>query len=325
LIGAAAADYQAMVKCGIAGWIDKELIGSGKFYPADATSSEDRLRFYSSQFPLVEVDSSYYGMPSRKNSELWVERTPPGFTFDVKSFSLFTQHPTNPKALPPEVREGIPADLSAKKSLYLEQLPPEVVDAAWDAFHDALEPLRAAGKLGAVFLQFPPWFYPSTKSLAYIEQCQERMFGFPVAVEFRRRTWLDERHAEGTLQFLRARDIPYVTVDSPQGFETAMQPVFEVTSKRLAVVRFHGRNRKNWNLKGAPPSVRFQHNYSDPELNEWVPRIQAMEEQAAEVHAIMNNNYSNWATANAKRLEELIAEAHRRGPLPGTAGTAGTV
>ena len=295
-----------MVKCGIAGWIDKQLIGSRKFYPPDATTSEERLRFYATQFGLVEVDSSYYGMPAKKNSELWVARTPPGFTFDVKSFSLFTQHPTNPKALPPEIRDGIPAELGEKRSLYLEQLPPDVVDAAWEAFREALEPLREAGRLGAVFFQFPPWFRPSTRSLGYIEQCQERMFGFQVAVEFRQRAWLDERHAAGTLAFLRSRDIPYVAVDSPQGFESAMPPVFETTSRRLAVVRFHGRNWRNWNLKGAPPSVRFQHRYSDEELNEWLPRIRAMEEQVAEVHAIMNNNYSNWSTVNARRLEELL-------------------
>src|SRR3977135_3139969 len=109
-----------MVKVGIAGWIDKELIGSGKFYPPEATSSEDRLRFSARQFPRVEVASSYHGMPARKNSELWVERTPPDFTFDVKSFSLFTQHPTNPKALPPEVREWIPGELAETETLNLE-------------------------------------------------------------------------------------------------------------------------------------------------------------------------------------------------------------
>ena len=198
-----------MVKVGIAGWIDKELIGSGKFYPPEATSSEDRLRFYAGQFRLVEVDSTYHGMPARKNSELWVQRTPPDFTFDVKSFSLFTRHPTNPKALPPEVREGIPTELAAKKSVYLDQLPPEVVDAAWDAFRDALEPLRDSGRLGAVFFQFPPWFYPSTHALSYIEQCQERMYGYLIAVEFRRRTWLDPRHRVGTLEFLRARRLQH--------------------------------------------------------------------------------------------------------------------
>jgi len=305
-----------VIRCGIAGWIDKELIGSKKFYPPGVSSGEERLQYYASQFSLVEADSTYYGMLPKRNSELWVERTPQSFRIDVKSFSLFTQHPTNPKAMPPEIRAGIPADLAARRSVYAEQLPAEVVDAAWDSFRDALEPLREAGRLGAVFFQFPPWFFPSTKSLAYLEQCHERMYGFQIAVEFRHRTWLDDRHAAGTLSFLRARDIPYVAVDTPQGLETSMPPVSECTSNKLAVVRFHGRNHRNWNLKGAPPSVRFQHNYQDSELSEWVPKLQAMEEQAAEVHAIMNNNYSNWSVANARRLEELIAEAHARGEAP---------
>jgi uncharacterized protein YecE (DUF72 family) len=304
------AENGAVVRCGIAGWVDKELIGSRKFYPPGTSSSEDRLQFYASRFPLVEVDSTYYGMPAKRNSELWVARTPPTFRFDVKSFSLFTHHPTSPKALPPEIREELPEDLAGKKSLYLEQLPPEVVDSAWEAFREALEPLRSAGRLGAVFFQFPRWFFPSTRSLSYIEECQERMHGFEVAVEFRKRTWLDEQHAEGTLGFLRARDIPFVAVDAPQGFDTSMPPVHDTTSSRLGVVRFHGRNSSTWNLRGAPPSVRFQHDYSEAELEEWVPRILAMEDAVEEVHAIMNTNYSNWAPKNAKRLEELIAEAH---------------
>ncbi|HKF74519.1 MAG TPA: DUF72 domain-containing protein [Candidatus Dormibacteraeota bacterium] len=303
-----------MVKCGIAGWVDRSLIASRLFYPRGVSSSEQRLNYYSTRFPLVEVDSSYYGMPARRNSDLWVARTPAGFTFDVKSFSLFTLHGASPKALPPDIRAELPAALRERSSVYLERLPPDVVDAAWDAFRDALEPLQAAGKLGAVFFQFPPWFLPTTKSLAHIEECQERMHGFPIAVEFRRGAWLDERHGAGTMAFLRARDIPYVTVDTPQGFESSLPPVAEATSSRLAVVRFHGRNRDNWNISGAPPSVRFQHNYRDAELLEWVPRIEALAQQAQEVHAIMNNNYSNWAAANAKRLGELLAEAHARGP-----------
>ena len=99
------------VRCGIAGWIDKSLIDSKLFYPMNATSSEERLHFYASQFSLVEVDSTYYGMPKPENSELWVARTEPGFTFDVKSFSLFTNHPTKPTALPKDIREELPEKL----------------------------------------------------------------------------------------------------------------------------------------------------------------------------------------------------------------------
>ena len=78
---------------GTASWTDKSLLGSG-WYPKGADSAEERLRFYASRFPLVEVDSTYYFPPSEKNSELWAERTPPDFTFNIKMFSLLTQHPT---------------------------------------------------------------------------------------------------------------------------------------------------------------------------------------------------------------------------------------
>lgn len=304
-----AGDNGPMVRCGIAGWTDRGLIGSRRFYPPGARTSEERLRYYASQFPVVEVDSTFYGLPPRKNAELWVARTPSDFIFDVKSFALFTKHPASPRALPPEIRDELPPSLADRRSVSIEQLPSAVVDAAWEAFRDALTPLRDAGRLGAVFFQYPPWFTPTTGALSYIEECQERMFGFPVAVEFRRRTWMDERHAAGTLAFLRSRDLPYVAVDVPQGFETSMPSIAETTSERLAVVRFHGRNRASWNLRGAPPSVRHRHNYADAELAEWVPRIAAMAESASEVHAIMSNNHLNWATANARRLEELLAEA----------------
>ena len=298
------------MRAGIAGWIDKSLIESGLFYPPGCTSSEERLTFYGTQFPLVEVDSTYYGMPVRKNSDLWVARTPSDFRFDVKSFSLFTQHPTKANALPKEVREGLPLQLQQPgTSFYLDKVPDPVVDAAWDWFRDALEPLRDAGKLGAVFFQFPPWFHPSTKALGYIEQVQERLFGFPIAVEFRTSDWLDERHAEGTLDFLRRRGIPYVAVDTPQGHRTALPPVAEVTSGELAVVRFHGRNRETWDKRGAPPSEKFRYLYSDAELREWVPKIQHLAGETKEVHAVMNNNYSNYSVENARRLDELLTEA----------------
>ncbi|TMD37082.1 MAG: DUF72 domain-containing protein [Chloroflexi bacterium] len=299
-------DPAVTVKAGIAGWIDKSLIDSGLFYPMNAKSSEERLQFYSSQFLLVEVDSTYYGMPKKENSELWVARTPAGFTFDVKSFSLFTNHPTKPMALPKDIRDLLPEKLR-EKNIYVEQMPPELVDESWDRFREALEPLRAAGKLGAVFFQFPPWFLPSSRSLAYVEQCQERMFGFQIAVEFRKPEWLDARHIEGTLAFLRTRDIPYIAVDVPQGHQTSMPPVYDVTSRSLAVVRFHGRNHDTWDLKGAPPNLRFRHEYSDAELAEWVPRIKEMEKSAKEVHAVMNNNYSNYSVKNAMQLEKLLA------------------
>jgi len=294
------------VRCGIAGWIDKSLIDSKLFYPMTVKSSEERLAFYATQFSLAEADTSYYGIPKVEVTERWAARTPEGFLFDVKAFSLFTNHPTKAMSLPPDIREELPANLR-DKNLYVDQIPPELVDAAWDRFRAAVEPLRAAGRLGAVFFQFPRWFVPSSRSLSYIEQVQERMFEFPIAVEFRKPEWLDETHEHGTLSFLRSRDIPYVAVDSPAGHATSMPPVHEVTSSRLAVIRFHGRNHETWDLKGAPPNVRFRYDYPESELAEWVPRIKEMERSAKNVHAIMNNNYSNYSVKNAQKLEELLA------------------
>jgi uncharacterized protein YecE (DUF72 family) len=298
------------VLCGIAGWADKSLIDSKLFYPLSVKSSAERLAFYATQFPVVEVDSTYYGIPKPEAVAAWVAGTPPGFTFDVKSFALFTNHPTRPLNLPPDLREDLPAKLREKKNLYLEHLPDEIVDGCWERFRAALEPLRQAGKLTAVFFQFPPWFLPSSRSLAYVEQCQERMHGFQVAVEFRKPEWLDPRHRDGTLMFLRSREIPYVEVDVPPGHATSMPAFHEVTSSSLAVIRFHGRNHQTWDLKGVPPNVRFRYDYTDGELSEWVPRIKEMERSAGRVHALMNNNYSNYSVKNAQQLERLLEAWH---------------
>jgi uncharacterized protein YecE (DUF72 family) len=293
------------VRCGIAGWVDKSLIDSKLFYPLHVKSSEERLQFYASQFSLVEVDSTYYGIPKPENSELWVARTPADFTFDIKSFSLFTNHPTKPMALPKDIRDELPERLRSK-NIYLEQMPEELLDESWERFRLALEPMRAARKLGAVFFQFPPWFLPSSKALSYIEQCQERMSGIQIAVELRKLDWFDARHVDGTLAFLRSRDIAHVAVDVPQGLATSLPSIAQTTSSKLAVIRFHGRNRETWEIKGAPPNLRFRYEYREDELAEWVPRIKEMERSAQQVHALMNNNYSNYSVKNAHQLERLL-------------------
>src|SRR5687767_14603016 len=128
---------------GTASWTDKSLLASG-WYPAGASSAEERLRFYASHFPLVEVDSTYYFPPSEKNSELWVERTPVDFTFNIKMFSLLTKHPTKPEALYKDMSKP-----EGKKSIYIDDLDAAAVDEVWDRFLSALAPLERAGKLGA--------------------------------------------------------------------------------------------------------------------------------------------------------------------------------
>src|SRR5580658_505203 len=94
------------IRVGTAGWTDKSLIDSG-WYPPDASNPEKRLKYYASQFPLGEVDSTYYALPAERTAEAWASRTPDGFTFNVKAFSLFTRHPTRVAALPADLRPAV--------------------------------------------------------------------------------------------------------------------------------------------------------------------------------------------------------------------------
>jgi len=108
-----------------------------------------------------------------------------------------------------------------------------------------LEPLRAAGKLGALLFQFPHWFPISKANKRYILDCAKRAAPMKICVEFRQPTWMNEENREETLQFLEGHDLPYVCVDMPQGFKSSVPPVVAATSD-LAVVRFHGHNRDEW-------------------------------------------------------------------------------
>jgi len=291
---------------GTSSWTDPTLVKEGGFYPPSAKSAEARLRFYASQFPLVEVDSTYYYPPSERNAELWIERTPPEFTFNVKAYSLLTNHPTRPNSLYADIRETLPAETLEKRSLYREKLPDEAVAEVWQRFHDALMPLHSAGKLGAVLFQFPQWFVISRKNKSYIEECAERLRDFRVAVEFRHETWLSERNREETLGFLEQHDLPYVCVDMPQGFDSSLPPIAEATAKDLSMVRFHGRDPAAWKTKSETASERFRYDYPKEELEEWVPKIDSLAKQTRETHVLMNNCYRDFAVRNARELGDLL-------------------
>lgn len=292
---------------GTASWTDKSLIESGRFYPPTAKTAEDRLQFYASQFPMVEVDSSYYGLPSERNAGLWVERTPEGFVFDVKAFSALTQHPTPLRALPRDLREALPAELQAKKNVYYEDLPSEVRDALWQRFASALLPLDSAGKLGVVLFQFPPWFLPGEESRRYIAKLKERLPQYLPAVEFRNPYWLAEDNLEETLGFLRGLGLPFVCVDEPQGTRASVPPVAASTGP-VALVRFHGRNREAWVKPHVTVAEKYDYLYTAQELQEWVPRIERLAGEARETHAIMNNCHDDKAVRNAHELAALLGQ-----------------
>ena len=291
----------AAILVGTASWTDKTLIASG-WYPPEADTPEKRLRYYARQFPLVEVDSSYYALPAGQTARSWAERTPAGFTFNIKAFSLFTQHPTPVRALPTDLREA--AGKSGKDRVYLKDVDPEVADQAWDRFLAALEPLHDTGKLGAILLQFPPWFPISRRNKEYIVACAERAAPRRVCIEFRNRTWMTEDNQAETLDFLAAHQVPYVCVDMPQGHSSSIPPVLAATSSELALVRMHGHSDK-WTSKDI--YERFGYEYSEKELDEWAPKIRDLAAGAETTHVLFNNCYRNYAQVNAQQLAERLS------------------
>src|SRR6186997_962885 len=140
----------ATVRLGTASWTDPTMVAGNVFYPPGADTAEERLQYYASQFPLVEIDSTYYALPFPKMAELWRDRTPPDFVFDVKAHALMTGQPTETKRLPKFIREELSAELADKSRLYAKDLPAELRDAVWTAFLEGLEPLRESEQLGSI-------------------------------------------------------------------------------------------------------------------------------------------------------------------------------
>lgn len=292
------------ILCGTAGWADKSLIGCKRFYPRGCSTAQARLAYYASIFPLVEVDSSYYALPSRTNSQLWAERTPDNFVFNMKAFRLLTGHQTGRETLPPDIAPHIPE--TGKKNLYYRDFPPELLEEIWHRFFDALAPLEQSGKLGAVLFQFPPWLTSAPQGRAHVEECVARMNGYTTAIEFRHNSWLDDKHKSWTLGFEREHGITHVVMDAPPDVPNRAQTVWEATNTDLAFVRLHGRNTATWNTTGALASGRFNYDYSDEELRELAIPIKTLAEQVKTTHVIFNNCFEDQGQRNARSLMQLF-------------------
>jgi uncharacterized protein YecE (DUF72 family) len=294
------------VLTGSCSWTDKTLVEDADWYPRRTMSAEERLRFYASQFPLTEIDSTYYAPPAEQQARLWAERTPEGFRFDVKAYSLLTGHPTRPRTLWPDVREELPDDVAEKRNVYAHHLSPEALDEAWRRFGSALRPLHEAGKLGCVLFQYPPWFVPRRENRREVATLRERLPDYLICVEFRSPMWLTEpRDRERTLSMLEEHGLVFVSLDAPPASE--LPRILAVTNDRLFVMRFHGRSDSTWKGNTRSAAERFRYLYSDAELAELAPPVAEAAVQAREAHLLMNNCYRDYAVRNAAELRDLLS------------------
>jgi uncharacterized protein YecE (DUF72 family) len=286
-------------RVGTASWTDPTLLTTD-FYPAAAKSAEARLRFYAGHFTTVEVDSTYYALPSERNAALWAERSPADFRFNIKAFAWLTQHAAETRALPQPVKALLPA--AALRAPRVRDAPPAAREVSFDLFRTALAPLQAAGKMGCVLLQFPPWFTARSSNETYIEFCRQHLLGYHLAIEFRHRSWLGDRLPQ-TADFLATRGLSLVCVDAP--FAPAIAHTPFIATGPIAYVRLHGRNRQAWFQRAGTAAQRFKYLYSDEELHECAGKIRGLR-GAGTVYVIFNNCYADYGVRNAATMRRLL-------------------
>jgi len=304
----------APIRIGTCSWADQSL---SKFFYPKGTPARERLSYYAERFDTVEVDSTFYRLPSPEMVAGWAERTPDGFVMHVKAFALMTRHPVKLEQLPPDLRGEAAVDDRGRVERPSRELRGEV----FDRFLAALEPLREAGKLGGILFQWPPYVVRKPLSLDYLAWARERLGGDDMLVEFRHVSWLEEEARAATLAFLEELRATHVIVDAPriEGAKNLVPTVVALTSP-TAYVRFHGRNAETWNRRGGSAAERFDYLYPPDELREWVEPLRELSNQAEQAFAFFNNNASSpspgaelgrvaQAAQNAFELRGLLDDA----------------
>ncbi len=272
-------------------------------------SAEARLRWYARFFDCVEVNSTYYALPSPRNARLWVERTPPGFLFQVKAYSLMTGHHPRLDTLPADLRVMLPEDLPLRPrgEVDRERLPREALDRCFALFREAVTPLAEAGKLGYVLFQLAPWVRHDASTLDYLASLSHRLPGWAVAIEFRNETWIPRRTDE-VLRFLADHGLIFVAVDAP------WQPFIPAaTVPGWVVFRLHGQNVQGWldQRAGKEPTVaeKYDYLYTPSELATIAERARAFGGHARRVAVTFNNNNRDYPVQNALDIKRLLGLA----------------
>jgi uncharacterized protein YecE (DUF72 family) len=297
------------LRIGTCSWADDALVEH--WYPKGLPARE-RLAWYAERFSTVEVDSTYYRVPDEKMVQGWADRTPPGFVIHVKAFGLMTRHPVRLEQVPPDLREGMPVDDRGR----VDRPPRELRARVFDAFLEALEPLRSTGKLGGILFQLPPYVVWKPSSLDYLEWAAGRVGDDRMLVEFRHASWFEQGVIDQALRWLEERGMAYVAVDAPRSEGRNVPRTVVAATSPLAYVRFHGRNAATWNKRGGGAAERFDHLYGEDELREWVEPLRELAGRSEEAYAFFNNNNQTNGVAQAPAGAELLRKLLEEESVP---------
>jgi uncharacterized protein YecE (DUF72 family) len=268
----------AVVRIGTCSWADEGLVKH--WYPRGVSSPAARLGYYAERFDTVEVDSPFYRLPSPETTAKWAERTPDAFVWHAKASAAMTGHEEADR------------------------------ETAFREFREAFAPLEGSGKLRGVLLQYHPRVKKTAEAKEELKAVRPLLDPLVPLIEFRHRSWMDEDERADTLSFLERHGLCCVSVDSPRTRASNVLPRVAAVTGPVAYVRFHGRNWKTWNIRGAKSSAeRFDHMYTDGELAEWVEPLRDLADKADEAYAFMNNNRDDFAPRSAQLLRGLLDEA----------------
>lgn len=300
--------FMKRVYTGTCSWTEPTLIKESSFYPAKTMTAEERLKFYTGVFPTVEVDSSFYALPSEAVVGLQTTRVPDDFVLHYKAYGLLTGHSVETRALPKAMRELVSPALLDKPRLGPHDVQDEALKLAFRMFEGAMRPAKDAGKLGVLLFQYPPWFAFSDDNLAYINRCQGELPDYRLAIEFRHPSWLEESNADKTFDFLEERGLTYVSVDEPQ-FErpATVPPVFRATTD-VAYIRLHGRNKDAWFKKDVSAAERFAYKYTQDELIDISKLIRPLAKDTNQTFVMFNNCFRDYAVTNAMIMMEILKD-----------------
>ncbi len=241
----------------------------GHFYP-EGIAKNEMLPFYAHNFNTTEINYTYYRMPNARTLAAMADKVPDDFVFSIKAASELTHEREDP--------------------------------AAFGQFREALTPLVDQHKLGAVLAQFPSSFKPSDESRDYLRVFRDRMGDLPVVVEFRNAAWVTDE----TMDLLRRNNLGYCCVDEPR--LRGLIPPIAVATAPVAYVRFHGRNAQKW-WQHDEAWERYSYSYSTAELEEWVPKIETLTQEAPTTYVYTNNHYRGQAVDTVRQLKLLLEQA----------------
>ena len=294
------------LRIGTSGWSYPTGKGTwnGLFYPqrggrGEARRSQaggfDELTWYAEHFDVVEVNSSFYGPPTPATTKNWARKTPPGFEFCLKLYQKFTH--------PGMYKKAALADLPDQSAGVLAGLA-RVTAADVGIFKDALEPLAAAGRLGALLAQFPPSFHDTPPNREYLDWLLTTFGEFSVAVELRHKTWSD-RHGE-TLALLNRHDAAWTQIDEPK-FRFSIRQNWLPNQEGFAYMRLHGRNAAQWWHHDLAED-RYNYLYSKEELEPIAEVARSTAAIVKKAYLFMNNHFASKAVVNAVVMKHMLGE-----------------